>query len=900
MAIPRSSHTRRYNTDQYPIKVAGNFLASYVRWVYRLAPWIVLLTLLITGWVFHYTGENLGVDTDTANILSPELPFRQSNERYTRLFPQYEDALVIVIEGNTPEHAWKGAQRLAAQLAQNTALFKRVHLPQANPFFERYGLMYLDLPALEEMADNLAQAQPFLGRLTQDPSLGGLLEMLNEVIKAKHEGTTTFALPPLLDPINQAIGKVLAGQPEPLSWQGLMSAEQPTAEERRQFIIVQPRMDFSQLLPAEPAIEAIRASAQELQLDPSHGMRVRITGDVALSHEELESAMAGAKIAGSLAIFMTGILLLIGLRSPALTLATLFTLVIGLTLTAGFATVAVGHLNLISTAFAVLYIGLGAAYAIHFCLRYQRLAQAGLNRLEALSGAASEVGTALLLCALTTAIGFYAFIPTVFSGVSELGLIAGTGMFINLGLTLTFLPALLRLLPVPPAGPQRASEGTLGVLFNLPLRYKRGILWSGLLLGLGALALLPQVRFDYNPLNLRNPHSESVSTLRELIETETTPPWSAIALAPNANQAQQLAGQLRQLDTAGAVVTIQDFIPQEQEEKLALIDELALLLGPLLGPSETESGAKQYQITLRQFLQTLEAYTTDPTVQPSPAAYQLAENFRQLLDRLKQSDSTGQQQLLLTLQHSLLATLPDNLARLKRSLEAGPVTLDTLPTDLKQRWISPTGIQRIEVFPEEGLDVNDTVSQRRFVSEIHSIAPSATGSLILSLKSGQTIVAAFQQAFSYALIAITAVLLFLLRSLRDTMLVLIPLLLAGILLGAAMVILNTPFNFANVIALPLLLGIGVDNGIHMVRRIRQAPPKTGNPLRTTTARGVVFSALVTVCSFGNLLFASHPGMASMGLLLSVGVALTLLCTLLLLPALLMATQPRPLAGPQGL
>ncbi|QBQ56038.1 MMPL family transporter [Nitrosococcus wardiae] len=885
------------DTDQHHINSVGNFLARCVDWVYRLAPWVVIITLVITGGVLYYVTENLGVNTDTEDILSPDLPFRQSDKRYSQLFPYYEDNLILVIEGEIPEQAWEGTWRLAAKLEQNEALFKRVYLPQANDFFERYGLMYLDLPALEEMTDNLAQAQPFLGRLTQDPSLGGLLEMLNELIKAKHEGDTTLELQPILDPISRAIGATLSGQSYTLSWQELMSADQTAPEERRQFIIVQPQMDFSRLLPAESAIEAIRALAQELQLDPAHGIRVRITGDAALSHEELESAIEGGKIAGILAIIMTGTLLLIGLRSPTLVFATLLTLISGLILTAGFATAAIGHLNLISTAFAVLYIGLGADYAIHFCLRYQRLAHAELNQRQALCAAAAEVGTSLILCALTTTIGFYAFIPTDFAGVSELGLIAGTGMFISLGLNLGFLPALLRLLPVPSAGPQRASGGIFGFLFQLPLHYKRSILWSGLILGLGALVLLPQMRFDYNPLNLRDPASESVSTLRDLIKTETTPPWSAVVLTPNANQAQQLAEQLQQLDTVGTVITLQDFIPERQEEKLALIDELALLLGPLLGPAELES--QQHRVTLRQFLRTLESYLADPAAAPSPAAYELAEHFQQLLNRLKQSNHATQRQLLLTLQHSLLATLPDNLVRLRRSLQANFITFDTLPSALQQRWMTPTGIQRIEIFPQENIDIDKTHDLSRFVQEVHRVAPDATGSLVLTLKSGEAVVAAFQQAFTYALLAITAVLLFLLRNLWDTILVLIPLLLAGILLGAAMVILNTPFNFANIIALPLLLGIGVDNGIHMVRRMRQAPPKTGNPLQTSTARGVVFSALVSACSFGNLLVAPHPGMASMGLLLTVGVALTLLCTLLLLPALLMATQSRSLVTGKG-
>lgn len=892
--MPCPNRPRSDGTNQHSATTAvSRLLAHYVNWVYRWALWTIVIILLLTGWTFHYVAKNLDVDTDTANILSPDLPFRQSYKQYVQLFPQYQDTLLIVIEGDTPERLWHDIRRLAAKLKQNTTLFKRVYLPQANNFFEDYGLMYLDLPELEEMADNLAQAQPFLGRLTRDPTLGGLLGMLNEAISAKHKGETTLDLQPIFSPISKTVESVLDGQPQLLSWQKLMNRGAAPSGEQRQFLIVQPQMDFNQLLPAKPAIQAIRALAQELQLDSAHGVQLRLTGDVALSHEEMESVIKGSGIAGVLAIVMTGTLLLIGLRSVSLVLVILFTLVIGLILTAGFATLGVGHLNLISTAFGVLYIGLGAEYAIQFCMRYQELTRNGVNQLEALRMTASEVGIALILCALTAAIGFYAFIPTDFSGVSELGLIAGTGMFINLGLTLTFLPALLRFLPVPSAHFRKVKKRTFDFLFDWPLRYRRSILWGSLILGLGLLILLPQIHFDYNPLDLRNPQSESVSTLIELSKTDTIPLWSAIVLAPNASKAHQLADQLQQLDTVRAVVTVQNFIPDHQEGKLHIIDELALSLGPILGPpvsAEPTTAAKQDRVTPSQFLHTLDAYATDPAVNPSPAVYQLIESFQQLLNQLKQSQPTAQRQLLLTLQHSLLATLPSNLIRLQHSMQAGPIALNTLPPSLLHRWVAPSGVWRLEILPKKELDINDPASLRRFVNEIHSIAPSATGSLVLNLESGEVVVTSFQKAFIYALIAIIVVLLLLLRSSQDTLLVLVPLLLAGILLGAIMVILNIPFNFANVIALPLLLGVGVDSGIYMVQRVRRAPLKTGNLLRTSTTRALVISTLVTVVSFGNLLFTSHPGMMSMGLVLAVGVALTLVCTLLILPGLLLVTQ----------
>jgi hypothetical protein len=180
---------------------------------------------------------------------------------------------------------------------------------------------------------------------------------------------------------------------------------------------------------------------------------------------------------------------------------------------------------------------------------------------------------------------------------------------------------------------------------------------------------------------------------------------------------------------------------------------------------------------------------------------------------------------------------------------------------------------------------------RRFVTAVRTLAPGATGFPAITLEAGNAVVRAFQQALLLSLTAIVALLLMLLRRKRDALLVVVPLLLAGSLTGAASVLLGIPFNFANVIALPLILGIGVDSGIHMVHRMRTNPPVGGQVLQTSTARAVLFSSLTTLSSFGNLALSSHRGMASMGELLSIGIGFTLVCTLIVLPALL-ATDPR--------
>jgi len=209
---------------------------------------------------------------------------------------------------------------------------------------------------------------------------------------------------------------------------------------------------------------------------------------------------------------------------------------------------------------------------------------------------------------------------------------------------------------------------------------------------------------------------------------------------------------------------------------------------------------------------------------------------------------------------------------------------------LREQWINARGVERAAIYAEE--DINNEDALRRFVATVQAVVPRATGEPVLALRAGDAVVTAFQQAFSWALLLITTLLLILLRSAVATAFVVAPLMLAAAISLAVLVVLGQPLNFANVIALPLLFGIGVDNGIHMVQRARQTHHPEDNPLRTSTARAILLSALTTGCSFGNLLLSPHPGTASMGLLLTVGVVMTLIATLVVLPALLVVKPLR--------
>jgi hopanoid biosynthesis associated RND transporter like protein HpnN len=849
----------------------SDWLSRWVDWIRRGALWVVAAAVLSAVLALSYTRDNLGINTDTGDMFSNDLPWRRTYLDFADTFTQFSDLIVVVVDGDTPDLAERAARRIALRLETQTDLVHWVYRPGAGPFFDRNALLYLDLPDLHDLVDDLALMQPFLARLSADPTLTGLFDLTREALD---EDELELDLTRTFERLSEGIEATLAGRFHELSWREMVLQKTPEPGERRRIVQVKPKLDYTELLPAGSVLARIREIARELELDPAHGVRVRLTGTVPLYHEELDSVSRGMAIAAVSAFVMVALVLFAGLRSARLVLACLVTLVVGLCWTAAFAAAAVGSLNLISIAFAVLYIGLGIDSAIHFGLRYQELVRAGMAHAEALRTTASDVGGSLTLCALTTGIAFFAFVPTDFSGISELGLISGAGMFISLFASLTVLPALLTLVPVGPGAraPARAHAWSMA-------RRRRPVLAGAAVLGVVSLLALPGVGFDRNPLNMRDAESESVSTFRDILEQSETAPWSIVVLVADEAEAVALQDRLAALGPVDATISLADFVPGDQDAKLDVVEELGVILSlELESPSPVAPPSPAQQRRAASALrEALRAHQGDP------AADALAGSLDRLLRALAPSEPSAAS-VLGALQQNLLGGLSDQLERLAASLEAQPVGRDDLPEALSARWVAPGGRYRVEVYPRD--DIQDHASLERFVFAVRGVAANATDDPVTMLESGNVVVRAFQKAFATALVIIAGLLFALLRRPRDVAMVLGPLLLAGLLTVGVMVLLGLQFNYANVITLPLLLGIGVDNGIHMVHRARAAPPDGGSLLATSTTRAIVVSALTTICGFGSLAWSSHPGTASMGQVLSIGLGLTLLCTLVLLPTLL--------------
>jgi hopanoid biosynthesis associated RND transporter like protein HpnN len=872
------------------LDAAGNkYLLAVVRMVElsaRFSRWVVGGAALLTVAFFYYALTHTSLDTDPNEMLDPELHYRQLEADMQKAFPQFSDVIVAVVEGDNADRANEASQKLIARLKQEKKTLEWIYDPEQTDFFSKNGLLYLDKNELLQLSDRLTEAAPFLGTLAHDPSLSGLFTLISRALDENLSPDYRGRLKKTLDSISGIIDAQLAGRQITLSWRNqFVEGAMAQGGDTRHFILIKPVLDYSSMQPGHQGIDTVRRVAQELQLDPQHGVRVRLTGDVPIEDEELDSVSRGAGIATLFSTLLVCVILFLGLRSTRLVAAILITLFVGLIWTAAFTAFAIGHLNLISVTFAVLFIGLGVDFGIQFGMRYKEELNRTMNHDLALSEAARGAGGMLTLAAVAAAISFFSFTPTSYRGLAELGVISGISMFVALISNLTLLPALLKLMPTDMES--KLPKSSMLTRLRFPVRrHRKRILGAAILAGAISLALLTQLRFDFNPLNMKDPHTESVATFLDMLKDLNTTPYTIDVLAGNLDEAKNVAAKLEKLPVVDKAVTLASFVPDDQDEKLAIIADMTLVLQPLVTPSQ---GAAPSMDEVRQALEKFQKKLREVGVNNSDPAF--SASMKRLADALEKFKSAPgwPENALKQLRESVVGDLPQNLAQLRNLLQPQHIELKDVPQDLRERYVTADGRARVEVFPK--INVIDNKELRRFVSEVQKAAPNAIGTPVALVEGGDTVVRACLQATVIALSAAFILLLLVLQSIYSAFLVLLPLILAMAMTAASSVILDLPLNLANIIALPLLLGLGIAFGIYLVMRKRSGLD-VEHLFRSSTPRAVLFSALTTVASFGSLAFSEHRGMSGLGLLLTIALSFALLCTLVVLPAIMSAAEEK--------
>src|SRR3954447_23325599 len=823
---------------------------------------VVVAGTLIMRLAFAFDAAKFSINTDVEGLISQDLPWHQRQVEMSRAFPQ--KGISVVVKAPTAENAELATNALAERLSKQPDLFPLVGQPDSGEFFERNGFLFGSPAEVRKSAEGLMQALPVMGTLASDTSLRGVMKALSFAAEGVRRGK--FKLSQLGWPLSLAdrtFSDVLAGNPATFSWEELLQGHKLRPDELRHFIDVQPALDFSQLQPGQKATEGIRRAAADLELNSKFGATVDLTGQVPMNDEQFAVIRHSALRDTLAAVLGVLIILWLALRSWKIILAVFFSLMVGLAATAAIGLVMVGSFNLISIAFFVLFVGLGVDFGIQFAVRYrtERYEHDGLH--QALRWAARKAGNPLALAAAATAVGFFSFLPTSYRGLSELGLIAGCGMLIAFFCSITLVPAMLAVLN-PPGEPAAMGFRPLAPVDAFLQRHSIAVVAGTILVVLAGTPLLLHLPFNFNPVDLQSPESASVVTYRELQRDPQTSGNNAEVLAPSLQQADAMAKRLAVLPEVSRVLTLSSFIPSDQEQKIAALKAVSQRLGSALNPTkQPPAPADQENVAA---IQSAAEDLSRAAGRGSGAEAETARRVSGLLKQLATADAGVRSKA----EAALLPPLVHDLERLRKSIVPELVTAKTLPADLVRAWVLPDGRARVQAMPKG--DANNTEVLRDFATAILAAEPSAAGAAVSYYESGKTITNAFLQAGLLALAAIAILLAVALRRWTDVLLTLVPLVLAGLVTLEVCVLDDLPLNFANIIALPLLLGVGVAFKIYYIMAWRAG--KTGL-LQSTLTRAVVFSAMTNAIAFGSMWSSSYPGMSSMGKLM----ALALLCTM---------------------
>ena len=838
--------------------------------------------LLAAAVSLFYLAGHFSVRTDLDSLISRDLPWRKTETALEAAFISQGEDLTLVVDGATPELADHVANQLAERLAQRTDVFAVVQRPDGGPWLEKQALLFQSVDEVRRSAAQLIEAQPLIGPVAADPSLRGIAGAVEtSLTDAETDPARLDRLAPVLRALDTALTDAEAGKSTPLSWRQLVTGETATPGDRRRIVALTPRLDYNLIEPARPALDAVARAENEIGLTQGHGADadIKVTGSVAMETDELRNL---GEATGPIALFclaLMGVVLFWGVRSVKVILAISVTVLTGLALTASLGLLVFERFTLVSVAFMPLFVGLGIDFAIQFAIRYRSEALTQGHD-GALLATGRIAGPGVGLAAAATGFGFLSFFPTPYKGVSELGLIAGVGMVIGAVFALTVLPALLKLLGAGAASTD-ADLDRFDRLYQVAEKRRRPLLVGAGIAVLAGLMALPMLRFDFDAISLRSARDVSVKTFLELTHNRDLTPTRLQALAPSPAAAETLATRLRKTPGIGQVYTVNSLVPADQEAKLAIIRDASVILDTTLSPFDVAPPPSDSEIS--KAMATAAARLTKVAgtrTGPGPdTARQLAGRFHRL-DTGTTDDRNRAARVLTT-------SLSPALDQVRATLTAEPVTLDTLPPELKREWVSARGEARVDIAPSG--DPADVANLAKFITAVRTVSPAVSGPPVAVMEAGRTILGAFIEAGVLSTLAIGLMLAVILRRATDVLLTLAPVMATLVFTLATLAVTRQPINLENLIALPLLLGIGVSFNIYSVIAWRDG---SNRQARASLSHAILFSALTTGASFLALALSAHPGTASLGRLLLITLGWTLIGALFLQPALLASVRRR--------
>lgn len=862
---------------------------------------ILVLALLFSSISVMYTIKNMKFLTGRDDLMPRNAPFQVDYRAYRAEFGDQEE-IVAVIESDDAVKSTRAADALYASLCREQGIFREVFYPGGLPFFRANGLLFMPRDDIKNLRHTLTMAAPVLKELAAAPSVQTLFTSLTGQIDSylkSGDPATLESLTFMLTTLDKGF-KAFDGKSSGLSMDSFLKGGGDDGKHsllesagRQQVITMLPVKEEGSFVASERSIKAARAALDEiLKKAEFKGIKGGLTGVPVLEYEEMATSQRDIGIASALSLSLTVILLLFAFRGLLNVIAAMVSLIVGICLSFGFATAAVGHLNILSMVFAIMLIGLGIEYGIQVVLRYQEELKSGATGMEAIETGLNANIRSIIMAAATVAMAFATFAFTDFKGIAELGIIAAGGVVICVIATFTVLPAMLILLerfrkngrPAPINRIHPVEHPVMRVLFRNP----RAVIAATLLLSLLCVYPTVRMRFDYNLMNLQAKGLQSVEYAYKLMRSKENSGYFAVVTARDRAEAKQLTERLEKLPAVDHVVSLPTLVPEQQEAKLAELAALRKVMAPVtpapyeenLRPMELPTVFENFRNRVAKLKQVLEANKAAET-KPVGAFLTTLDGFFTSLEKEKDKNALG---MLREFQGGMFAELPDKLRMMKESLEASRVSEADVPEQLKQRFVGKSGKLLLQVAAKKEIFEHEPLSE--FVKQVQGVVPNATGEPVMVYESLTILRDSYLRAFGYAFIGIAVILLINFKSIRFALIGLLPLAAGLLLMVGGMWLAGVSFNSANIIVLPLILGVGIDSAIYIINRYRLGNETPAQVTMSSAGIGVFLNALTILFSFGALMVAHHQGVFSIGAVMSLGMVASVAVFLIFLPALL--------------
>lgn len=892
--------------EHSPNSLSFRLLRKLTDWVCHYPRLFFFCQMILLGLGIYYTVTGLQFSTDRNDLVGSEKKYHRNFLQFKEEFPGQDD-LVAVVESEDMEKNRQFVERLASRLEKETNLFTDVFYKGDLKLLGPKALLFLEEETLVELKKTLQDYKPFIQHFSNATNLNSLFRIINQQFRtAKREqnaenDSLVKAIPALQRILDQAVDSLdRPGIPPSPGINALFNSNEEA--ERQMYItfdkgrlyLVTARARSEEL--ESKAVRRLRELVAQTQSEVT-GVNAAITGEPVLQSDEMRQSQEDTTLATIISLLLIATIFIYSYRETGRPLKATFCLVVGVGFTMAFTTLAVGHLNILTITFAPILMGLAIDFGIHLITRYEEELRHGKNRRLAIEKAMVYTGKGIFTGCFTTAGAFLAMTFTDFKGIQEMGVISGGGLVICLLPMMTILPSLLLRGRQNVIDHHRLTymEERRARIERIWLERPYTVILISIMGTVLALTQLSKLRFDYNLLNMQTQGIPSVIFERKLIDSTTKSAIFAAVVADNFKQAVELEARIKTLPTVSSVDSIASLLLEDQSRQLELIGDIKQIVNPIQFALIDVDPANLAE--LDQTLWFLNGYLglTLKELEKSQeqdliAAFQsLRKSLVDFRSKITSGDPVRRAAKLGLFQQAFFKDIQDTFAALRNQDDTGRLKVEDLPEALRNRFIGQTGKVLLQVYPKE--NIWDRDPQERFIRDLRteldptdSGKPVITGTPVQLYEYTTLLKDSYVMAAWYALGAIAFLVLLHFRSLTCVFLALLPVGVGSFWAVGIMGWLNIPFNPANIMTLPLVVGIGVTNGIHIINRF--AEEQSPSILARSTGKAVLVSALTTIAGFGSLMLAQHRGIASLGQVMSLGTAACMIAALTLLPAIL--------------